>query len=228
MQLMKKRTDINDLITERHTAKHKITYDILHADRKHMFASWKFSRTEGHPFNMHLSFSFKTDTAEPENDIKMVRAVSHSLRMWFQHKKIPSHLLSTRFVAAGSETEEVDLLVHVPEQHVANFNKNVEKWPFGIKIEPVTYEADHVYDDGPCNILQLMLKATSNETRSKDPHAPHQASAPMKGRRCFSSMKLGIPAQIRHRAENTKNTTDNMFAVLKQRHLLLQVIGQFN
>ena len=205
---------IDDIKSERFQIKHKITYEISHADRKHMIGSWKFSRTEGFPFNTHLSFSFKTDPAAPEDDVKTVRAVAHLIRMWLQHKKIPSHILWTRFVAVGSDTEQVDILVHVPEKHAENFKKNVEKWAFGIQVEPATYDPDRFFAGKPCNILEVMLRATSSETRSKEPDAPYQASAPMKGRRCFSSMKLGIPARRQHRAANATKTLDGVFSVL--------------
>ena len=205
---------IDDIKSKRLQVKHKITYEILHADRKFMDAAWKFSRTEGFPFNTHLSFIFKTDPVAPEDDVQKVRAVSHHLRMYFQHKNIPSHILWTRFVAVGSDIEQVDILVHVPEQHAENFKKNVEKWAFGIQVEPATYEQDRFFAGKPCNILEVMLKASSAETRSKEPDAPYQASAPMKGRRCFSSMKLGIPARRQHRAVNASMTLDGTFSVL--------------
>ena len=205
---------IDDIKSERFQIKHKITYDLSHVDRKRMEGAWNFSRTAGFPFNTHLSFNFKTNSAAPEDDVKMVRAAAHQVRMWLRYKKTPSHLLWTRFLGVGSETEEVDLLVYVPDQHLANFKKNIGKWDYGISVGPATYEADRFFGGKPCNIIQLMLKASSAETRSKEPDAPTQASAPMKGRRCFSSTKLGIPARRQHRAVNASKTLDGTFSVL--------------
>lgn len=205
---------IDDIKSKRFQIKHKITYENSHADRKHMIESWKFSRIEAFSFNTHLSFSFNINSAVPEDDVKMVRAAAHLLRMWFQHKKIPSHILWTRFLAVGSDREQVDILVHVPEKHAENFKKNVEKWAFGIRVEPATYDPDRFFAGKPCNLLEVMLRASSSETRSKEPDAPNQASAPMKGSRCFSSMKLGIPSRRQHRAANAAKTLDGAFSVL--------------
>lgn len=199
---------IENIKSRRFSTKHKITYEISHAERKLMEGGWKFARTTNHPFNTHLSFNFKTDPRAPEDDVKMVRAVAHQLRMWFQHKKVQSHIVWTRFVAFKNNTEEVDLLVHIPECHSDNFKKNVEGWNFGINVEPATYETDHFFSGKACTIFDLMFKATSNQTRVLEPDSPFQASAAMKGSRCFSSVKLGIPARRSHRAEARSKMID--------------------